>query len=258
MSTADAAVLQQLAPTGRLRVAIAVAPRPWAQFAIQDGDQYRGVAVTFGTALAKKLGVPVGIMQHKASGRNAELGRRQRWDVAPSCRSTPSARNSSRLGNAYHLLQSTFLVAPGSKIASVKDANAKGVGIRHRQHRHLPSRRQGDVRGHPYRICRCRRRGRRHEQEEDRGNRAVGAKSLSGLVSKIAAHASSTTLSSIPPPRSACPRASRPRSGVRQRVHRGSESLRPRAPGARRDGLEVVDCGSGGDEALESVRRLQG
>ena len=32
-------------------------------------------------------------------------------------------------GNAYHLLQSTFLVAPGSKIQSVKDADAKGIGI---------------------------------------------------------------------------------------------------------------------------------
>ena len=32
-------------------------------------------------------------------------------------------------GNAYHLLQSTFLVPAGSKIQSVEDANAKGVGI---------------------------------------------------------------------------------------------------------------------------------
>ena len=32
---ADAAVMQQLAPTGALRVAIAVAPSPSAQFAIK-------------------------------------------------------------------------------------------------------------------------------------------------------------------------------------------------------------------------------
>ena len=41
---ADAAVLKQLAPTGRLRVAIAVSPSPSAQFAVRDGDGYKGVA----------------------------------------------------------------------------------------------------------------------------------------------------------------------------------------------------------------------
>jgi polar amino acid transport system substrate-binding protein len=32
-------------------------------------------------------------------------------------------------GNAYHLLQSTYLVAPGSKIATVEASNAAGVRI---------------------------------------------------------------------------------------------------------------------------------
>jgi polar amino acid transport system substrate-binding protein len=49
---ADQAVLKELAPTGKLRLAIAVAPAPSAQFAIKDGDTFRGVAVTFGRALA--------------------------------------------------------------------------------------------------------------------------------------------------------------------------------------------------------------
>ena len=128
MSTADAAVLQQLAPTGKLRVAIAVAPTPSAQFAIQDGDQYRGVAVTFGTALAKKLGVPVEIVPHKASGEIQNSAADNRWDVA-FLPVDAERKKFVDFGNAYHLLQSTFLVAPGSKIASVKDANAKGVGI---------------------------------------------------------------------------------------------------------------------------------
>jgi len=48
----DAAVLKQLAPAGGLRVAIAVSPSPSAQFAIRDGDNFRGVAVTLGRALA--------------------------------------------------------------------------------------------------------------------------------------------------------------------------------------------------------------
>ena len=45
----------QLVPTGKLRIAIAIAPSPSAQFAIKDeAGTYRGVAVIFGNALAKK------------------------------------------------------------------------------------------------------------------------------------------------------------------------------------------------------------
>ena len=125
---ADAAVLEQLAPTGRLRVAIAVAPSPSAQFAIRDGDGYKGVAVTFGTALAKKLGVPVEIVPHKASGEIQNSAADNKWDVA-FLPVDAERKKFVDFGNAYHLLQSTFLVAPGSKIASVQDANANGVGI---------------------------------------------------------------------------------------------------------------------------------
>jgi hypothetical protein len=39
----DATVMQQLVPTGKLRVAVAVAPSPSAQFAIHDGDGMKGL-----------------------------------------------------------------------------------------------------------------------------------------------------------------------------------------------------------------------
>jgi len=125
---ADAAVLKELVPTGKLRLAIAVAPSPSAQFAIKDGDTYRGVAVTFGRALAAKLGVPLEILPHQASGEIQNSASANRWDVA-FLPVDDERKKFVDFGNAYHLLQSTFLVAPGSKIQSVKDADAKGVGI---------------------------------------------------------------------------------------------------------------------------------
>jgi polar amino acid transport system substrate-binding protein len=125
---ADAAVLEQLAPTGKLRLAIAVAPSPSAQFAIQDGDGYKGVAVTFGKALAEQLGVPLQIVPHKASGEIQNSAADNKWDVA-FLPVDEERKKFVDFGNAYHLLQSTFLVAPGSKIKSVADANANGVGI---------------------------------------------------------------------------------------------------------------------------------
>jgi polar amino acid transport system substrate-binding protein len=125
---ADTAVLKELAPTGKLRLAIAVAPAPSAQFAVKDGDSYRGVAVTFGRALAAKLGVPLEIIPHQASGEIQNSADTNRWDVA-FLPVDEERKKFVAFGNAYHLLQSTFLVAPGSKINSVKDADAKGTGI---------------------------------------------------------------------------------------------------------------------------------
>jgi polar amino acid transport system substrate-binding protein len=124
---ADAAI-KELAPTGKLRLAIAVAPSPSAQFAIKDGDSYKGVAVTLGAALAQKAAVPLEIIPHQSSGEIQNSADTNRWDVA----FLPVDDERKKLvdfGNAYHLLQSTFLVAPGSTIASVKEADAKGVAI---------------------------------------------------------------------------------------------------------------------------------
>ncbi len=124
----DANVMQQLAPTGKLRVAIAVAPSPSAQFAIKDGDNYKGVAVTLGGALADKLGVPMELIVHQSSGEIQNSADAGRWDVA----FLPVDDERKKLvdfGNAYHLLQSTFLVAPGATINSVAEADAKGIAI---------------------------------------------------------------------------------------------------------------------------------
>lgn len=125
---ADAAVMQQLVPTGKLRVAVAVSPSPSAQFVVKDGDSFKGVSVQLGQALAKRLGVEAQIVPHNASGEIQNSAADNKWDVA-FLPVDEERKKFVDFGNAYHLLQSTFLVAPGSKIASVKDANAKGTGL---------------------------------------------------------------------------------------------------------------------------------
>jgi polar amino acid transport system substrate-binding protein len=125
---ADAAVMQQLAPTGKLRIAIAVAPSPSAQFAIKDGDNYRGVAVILGQALAKKLGIASELIVHNGSGEIQNSAADNKWDVA-FLPVDEERKKFVDFGNAYHLLQSTYLVGPAGKIASVAAANAPGVRI---------------------------------------------------------------------------------------------------------------------------------
>ena len=128
MSKPDAAVLAQLAPTGKLRVAIAIAPAPSAQFAIKDGDNYRGVAVILGEALARKMGVPPELVVFNGSGEVQNSAASGKWDVA-FMPVDEERKKFVDFGNAYHILQSTYLVAPAAKIASVAGANAPGVRI---------------------------------------------------------------------------------------------------------------------------------
>jgi polar amino acid transport system substrate-binding protein len=127
---AEADVMKELAPTGKLRVAIAVAPAPSALYAIKDEatGQYRGVTVELGSAMAKELGVPVEFLPHLASGEIQNSAASGKWDVT-FMPVDEERKKFVDFGNAYHLLQSTYLVAPGAKLAKVEDANETGVRI---------------------------------------------------------------------------------------------------------------------------------
>jgi polar amino acid transport system substrate-binding protein len=121
--------MHELTPTGKLRVAIAIAPAPSAQFAVvDDKGGYRGVAVDLGAALAKKLGVPVEYIPHKGSGEVQASAAENKWDVA-FMPVDEERKKFVEFGNAFHVLQSTYLVAPNADIASVEDANRAGVRI---------------------------------------------------------------------------------------------------------------------------------
>src|SRR5579859_6786709 len=114
MSKPDAAVLAQLAPTGKLRVAIAIAPAPSAQFAIKNGDSYRGVAVILGEALARNMGVPAELVVFNGSGEVQNSAASGKWDVA-FMPVDEERKKFVDFGNAYHILQSTYLVSPTAK-----------------------------------------------------------------------------------------------------------------------------------------------
>jgi polar amino acid transport system substrate-binding protein len=129
-ATARADIMKELVPTGKLRVAIAVAPAPSAIYAVKDAatGKFSGVTVDLGSALAKKLGVPVEFIAHLASGEIQNSAASGKWDVT-FMPVDDERKKFVDFGNAYHLLQSTYLVAPGSNLMNVEDANAPGVRI---------------------------------------------------------------------------------------------------------------------------------
>jgi polar amino acid transport system substrate-binding protein len=122
--------MKELVPTGKLRVAIAIAPAPSALYALKDGTsgKFRGVTVDLGTALAKKLGVQAEFIAHLASGEIQNSAASNKWDVS-FMPADDERRKFVDFGNAYHLLQSTYLVAPGVTLDAVEDANAPGLRI---------------------------------------------------------------------------------------------------------------------------------
>ncbi len=122
--------MKELVPTGKLRVAIAISPTPSAFYAVKDGviGKFRGVTVDLGTALAKKLGVPVEFLPHLASGEIQNTASSGRWDVT-FMPVDDERKKILDFGSPYHLLQSTYLVAPGATLMKVEDANAAGVRI---------------------------------------------------------------------------------------------------------------------------------
>jgi polar amino acid transport system substrate-binding protein len=124
----DNAGLKELTPTGKLRVAVAVSPSPSALYVIKENGTLRGVAIDLGAALAKKLGVPVEYVPYLASGEITQAASTGVWDVTFMPYDTDRAK-SVQFGPAYHLLQSTYLVAPGSTIQTLADVNKAGVRI---------------------------------------------------------------------------------------------------------------------------------
>src|SRR5947207_15208204 len=81
-SADDAATIKELAPTGKLRAAIAWGPAPSGLYALKDaGGGYRGVTIDLSTALARKMGVPLEYYAVLASGEIQNSAGNNVWDV---------------------------------------------------------------------------------------------------------------------------------------------------------------------------------
>jgi polar amino acid transport system substrate-binding protein len=126
----DGAAVKELTPTGKLRVAIAVGPTPSALYTVkgESPGTYRGVTITLAGALAKKLGVPLEFVPFLGTGEIQAAAASGTWDVA----FMPVDETRKRFvdfGAPYHLLQSTYLVAPGADVKTVADANRADLRI---------------------------------------------------------------------------------------------------------------------------------
>jgi polar amino acid transport system substrate-binding protein len=120
--------INELAPTGRLRGGVVIAPAASVFFAVQDGKGPRGVTVDLLRFFAERLSLPLDMLIFPNSGEATDAVASGACDVAFMPR---DAAREARLafGPAYFVIQSTYLVPAGSAIRSVEEVNRTGVRI---------------------------------------------------------------------------------------------------------------------------------
>jgi len=126
----SAVLMQQIAPTGKLRAAISVGPTGNQFRATIDPttNRPRGAPVDLATALGTKLGVPVELVTYSNYVDLLEAAGRGAWDVTFITFDEERAKVMD-FGPAYFLSEFTYLVPAGSAIRSQGEVDRPGVRI---------------------------------------------------------------------------------------------------------------------------------
>ena len=122
----DTVALGELAPTGKLRGAVVVAPAASVFFAVDNAGKPKGVTVDLLGALSEELKLPLELVLFPNSGEVTEAVAQGRCDVGFMPRDAERAKKVD-FGPAYYIIESTFLVPARSKVRSLAEANFPGA-----------------------------------------------------------------------------------------------------------------------------------
>ena len=126
-AAAPAAVVADLAPSGRLRVGIPANP-PILGVKDPASGNLRGIGVDLSNALAQQLGVPVDFVSYPDPGAAVASAAAGLWDVG-ILPVNDLATAAADLTAPFLLVPHTYLVRADSAIHSVADADQPGVRI---------------------------------------------------------------------------------------------------------------------------------
>jgi len=128
MPAAAATLTEEIAPTGKLRVAIAISPAGGAFWSTRTEQGYAGVPVDLGKELAAKLGVPVEYVAHQNSGQITDAASKGSWDVT-FLPKDPERETKMAFGPIYEVADATYIVKPGSPITDFAGLDKDGVKV---------------------------------------------------------------------------------------------------------------------------------
>ncbi|MEK9278285.1 MULTISPECIES: ABC transporter substrate-binding protein [unclassified Bradyrhizobium] len=118
----------EIAPTGKLRVAIAISPAGGAFWSTRTETGYAGVPVDLGKEMAARLGVPVEYVVHQNSGQITDAAAKGTWDVT-FLPKDPERETKMTFGPIYEVADATYIVRPGSDITSFAALDQPGTKI---------------------------------------------------------------------------------------------------------------------------------
>ncbi|WGD54365.1 ABC transporter substrate-binding protein [Bradyrhizobium sp. CB1650] len=118
----------EIAPTGKLRVAIAISPAGGAFWSTRTETGYAGVPVDLGKAMGARLGVPVEYVVHQNSGQITDAAAKGTWDVT-FLPKDPERETRMMFGPIYEVADATYIVKPGSDITSFAALDRPGIKV---------------------------------------------------------------------------------------------------------------------------------
>lgn len=121
-------ITRELAPTGKLRLGIVVAPAASAFFAVMKDGAYQGVTVDIGQALAARLGIEAEIVAFPNSGACTEALEAGAIDVS-FMPVDDERRKRVAFGPSYYIIESTYLVTAASGITSLPEVDRAGIRV---------------------------------------------------------------------------------------------------------------------------------
>jgi polar amino acid transport system substrate-binding protein len=118
----------EILPTGKLRVAIAISPAGGAFWSTKTESGYAGVPVDLGKEMAAQLGVPVEYVVHQNSGQITDAAAKGTWDVT-FLPKDPEREAKMTFGPIYEVADATYIVRSGSTVTNFADLDRPGVKV---------------------------------------------------------------------------------------------------------------------------------
>ena len=123
----------EIAPTGKLRVAIAISPAGGAFWSTKTEAGFAGVPVDLGKEMAARLGVGVEYIVHPNSGQITDAAskgtlEKGAWDVTWLPKD-PERETRMMFGPIYEVADATYIVKPGSSVTNFASLDQPGIKV---------------------------------------------------------------------------------------------------------------------------------
>ena len=119
----------EIAPTGKLRVAIAISAAGGAFWCTKnETGGYAGVPVDLGKEMAAQLGVPVEYVAYPNSGKITDAASTKAWDVSFLPQDAERETKMS-FGPVYEVADATYIVKAGSTATNFQTLDQPGMKV---------------------------------------------------------------------------------------------------------------------------------